>query len=29
MRLFIAVEMNPSVAEAAREVIDDLRAKVT
>jgi 2'-5' RNA ligase len=29
MRLFIAVEMNPSVAEAAREVIDDLRARVT
>jgi RNA 2',3'-cyclic 3'-phosphodiesterase len=28
MRLFIAVEMNPSVAAAAREVIDDLRARV-
>ena len=26
MRLFVAVEMNPSVEEAAREVIDDLRA---
>ena len=28
MRLFIAVEINRSVAEAAREVLDDLRARV-
>jgi RNA 2',3'-cyclic 3'-phosphodiesterase len=29
MRLFIAVEMNQSVEDTAREVIDDLRARVT
>src|SRR5688572_30912181 len=28
MRLFVAVEMNQSVEDAAREVIDDLRARV-
>jgi RNA 2',3'-cyclic 3'-phosphodiesterase len=28
MRLFVAIEMNRSVEEAAREVIDDLRARV-
>jgi RNA 2',3'-cyclic 3'-phosphodiesterase len=29
MRLFVAVEMNESVAEAARDTIDDLRARAT
>jgi hypothetical protein len=29
MRLFVAVEMNESIAETMRDTIDDLRARVT